>query len=88
MRSSKIDVTFTDDRATKEFILDIFDKTTDQEGYLIEKKGSRNRCLTPSGEEIHIDEFAGFIKGSDTIVKGDLPSLLEAIDRLQRLADA
>lgn len=62
--------------STREFVLSLFDKTVDESGYIIEKS-SGERVLTPSGDDVHIDNFAGFTPGSEIILTQDLPSLLQ-----------
>lgn len=64
------------DDTTQKFILSIFDKTLDKDGYIIEKK-TKKRVLTPSGDEVHINNFAGFTPGSEIVLTKDLPSLLQ-----------
>lgn len=64
------------DDSTQNFILSLFDKTTDKDGYIIEKKNLK-RVLTPAGDEVHISDFAGFTPGSEIVLTKDLPSLLE-----------
>lgn len=62
--------------ATQEFILSVFDKTIDKDGYIVERK-TLKRVLTPSGDEVHIRDFAGFTPGSEIVLTKDLPSLLQ-----------
>lgn len=62
--------------STKDFVLSLFDKSIDDEGYIIENS-TNNRVLTPSGDEVHINSFAGFTPGSEIILTKDLPSLLQ-----------
>jgi len=70
----------TFDAASKQEVLSYFGKTTDQEGYLIEADNPTQRVITPDGENITIEEFAGIRKGSEIYIKSDLPSLIELID--------
>lgn len=58
-----------------------FDKNVDSEGFIIEKNDPTQRAITPDGEYIRIDEFAGIGK-SGTFIKSDLPSLIELSDVL------
>ena len=64
-------------------IISIFDKTLDSEGFIVEKSNPTQRVLTPDGEEIHIEEFAGISKGSEVFVKSDLISLIDFSKRIE-----
>lgn len=68
--------TITFNESTRDFVLSLFDKSTDKEGYIIENS-TKNRVLTPSGDEVHITNFAGFAPGSEIVLTQDLPSLLQ-----------
>ena len=70
----------TFDAASKREILSCFGKTTDQDGYIIEAENPTQRVITPDGEDITIEEFAGIRNGSEIYIKSDLPSLIELID--------
>ncbi|MBI2405476.1 hypothetical protein HYV21_00265 [Candidatus Microgenomates bacterium] len=72
----------TFDKSVKDFILDAFGKTTDSEGYVVEKNNLTQRVLTPDGEEIKKDEFAVIKKGSEKYIKSDLISLIRLSDEL------
>jgi hypothetical protein len=73
-------ITFT--KSASDFILDVFGKTTNEEGYLVEKSNPEQKVLNPYGEEIHIDQFAGIKKGSEVFIKSDLISLMRLCDDL------
>ncbi len=72
----------TFDEASRREVLSFFDKTVDEEGYIIERDDPTQRVITPDQEEIKEDEFAGIRKGSEIYIKSDLPSLIELIDVL------
>lgn len=74
-------VTF--DKSAKNFILDSFNKTTDEEGYVIEKDNPTQRVLTSDGLEIKQEEFGGVKKGSEVYIKSDLISLIKLADDLE-----
>lgn len=74
-------VTF--DKTARKFILESFNKTTDEEGYVVEKSNPKQRVLSPDGEEIKETEFAGVKKGSEVFIKSDLLSIIELSDKLQ-----
>jgi len=63
-------------------ILSCFSKTVDDSGYIVECDDPDQRVLTPNGEDITLDEFAGIRKGSEIFIKADLPSLIELLDML------
>jgi len=71
------------DKEVKIDILDLYDKTIDDEGFIVEKENIKQRVLTPKGEEIHIDEWAGIIKCSETFIKSDAFSLMEVAKKLE-----
>lgn len=68
------------DPDVKDFILDLFDKEEDTEGYIIERE-SGSRVITPNGSHIRKDEFAGVTPGSEIFLTNDLPSLLKYANR-------
>ena len=70
----------TFDESAKETMLSFFDKTVDKEGFIIEKNTCQ-RVITPDGEEIRLEEFAGIGKGG-VFIKSDLPSLVDLLDTL------
>jgi hypothetical protein len=70
----------TFDASTKEEMLSCFGKTVDKEGYIIEKDFPEQRVITPEGDLISIEEFAGIRKGSEIYLKSDLPSLIKLLD--------
>ncbi len=74
------DITFS--KEAKKDILGLFDKTVDEEGYIVEQSNLKQRVLTPKGEEIRFDEWAGIMKGSETFVKSDMFSLIELAKKL------
>jgi len=74
-------VTFTEESKTD--ILELFGKTLDDEGYIVEIDNADQRVLTPKGEEIHISEWAGVMKGSEAFVKSDMFSLMEIAKKIE-----
>ena len=74
-------VTFTEE--SKSDILELFGKTLDDEGYIVEIENLNQRVLTPKGEEIHISEWAGVMKGSEAFVKSDTFSLIEIAKKIE-----
>lgn len=72
------EIIITFEESAKEEILSMFDKTVDCEGFIIEKD-TLQRVITPQGEEITLQEFAGIGKNG-ILIKSDLPSLINFID--------
>jgi len=68
--------TITFDKSLSEEILAAFDKTVDEERLVVEKSNTKQKVLTPCGEEIFVDEFAGIVPGSEVFIKSDLISLM------------
>lgn len=62
--------------STKLTVLRMFDKTIDEDGFIIEVK-SRDRVLAPNGTEVKLKHFAGIRNGSEIFITDDLPSLIE-----------
>ncbi len=73
----------TFDKDVKEDILELLGKTIDSEGFIVEKDNINQRVLTPKGEEIRLEEWAGIIKGSEAFVKSDIFSLMEIAKRVE-----
>lgn len=76
-----IRITFDD--SAREFVLDAFGKT-DRDGFIVEKKKTDQKVLTPRGEEISLKDFAGMRKGSVIFVKSDIVSLIEAAIAMEK----
>ncbi len=70
-------------KEAKKDVLELYDKTIDDEGFIVEKKNPTQKVLTPKGEEIHISEWAGIRKGSEAFIKSDVFSLIELAKRLE-----
>lgn len=71
------------DQSARNYILQIFNKATDEEGYIVEKDNPTQRVLGTDGEGILINKFAGVTKGSDIFLRSDLASLIELVDKLK-----
>ena len=80
MSTSLQEDVITFDASSKQKILSFFGKIIDEDGYLIEEENPDQRVITPDGDDITLDEFAGIRKGSEIYIKSDLPSLIELID--------
>lgn len=68
--------TYVFDETAKELILSIFNKSVDDEGYIIERD-TGERVLSPLGNEVLLEHFAGFAPGSEIVLTDDLPTLLQ-----------
>lgn len=75
------EVTFS--KNSREDILDLYGKTLDEEGFIVEKEDKSQKVLTPKGEEIHVDNWAGIKKGSEAFIKSDIISLIELAKKLE-----
>lgn len=69
-------IEFTFDDSVKEEILGFFNKTTDSEGFIIERDNPDQKVLSEDGQEVNISEFGGLKKGSEVFIKKDLISLM------------
>ena len=65
------------DEKSTDWVLSIFNKTTDKEGFIVEKSNKSQRVLTPEGLEIMSNELAIVKKGSEKFITGDLTSLMK-----------
>ena len=70
------------EKSVKKEILDLFDKTIDNEGFIVEKDNPIEKVITPDGEELELENFAGIRKGSEIFIKSDLNSLISLADTL------
>jgi len=75
-------ITFHDTRESKRAVLQLFGKSVDLDGYIIEIK-SGERVASPRNEDIHIDDFAGIRPGSEIFLTNDLPSLIEQAEYIE-----
>ena len=66
----------TFDDSVKEEILDFFDKTINDENFIVEKNNTEQKVLSEDGQEVNINEFGGIKKGSEIFIKKDLISLM------------
>jgi hypothetical protein len=66
----------TFDESGRAFILDSFGKSV-RDGFVVEKSKPTEKVITPRGDVIPVQEFAGVRKGSVIFVKNDIVSLVE-----------
>ena len=82
VRELKNVVTF--DSSAREFVLGIFDKTVDSDGFVVEKAHPEQRVLTtPTSNPVRADNLAAVKKGSLLFFSADLPSIIDLSDRLE-----
>lgn len=55
----------------------VLGKTTDSEGYLVEKNNPAQRVITPDGEYIRPNEVGLVRPGSQIFIKKDIASLIK-----------
>lgn len=75
-------ITFDNTLQSKKAVLQLFGKSVDIDGYIVEIK-SGERVVSPHNEEIHIDDFAGIRPGSEIFLTKDLPSLIEQAEYIE-----
>ena len=73
----------TFEKQAKKFILDIFGKQVDVYGFVVEKNNPQQKVLTPDGDELEENQFAGVKKGSEIYIKSDILSLIKLYDSLK-----
>jgi hypothetical protein len=71
-----MNIQVTYDASARDFVLDAFGKSV-KNGFVVEKSNPNQRVITPRGEEIPVEKFAGVRKGSAIFVKSDIVSLVE-----------
>lgn len=69
------------DDSTKRIILQVFGKSIDDQGYIFDLK-TKQRVLSPEGNEVLASDFAGLRKGSEIFITKDLPSLIQYTEDL------
>lgn len=75
-----IKINFRSDPTTKKFILSLFNKTVDEEGFIIESD-TKNRVLSSDGDEITLNDFGGITNGSEIFLKNNIVSLINFYQR-------
>jgi hypothetical protein len=74
----------TFDKSAKMAVLDLLGKTVDDEGFIVEKSNKKQRVMTPGGEAVALNEFAGVRRGSQVFIKSNIPSLIALTDYINR----
>lgn len=69
------------DKSARLDVLNLIEKTVDQEGFIVEKENLSQRVLTFDLQEIKVEDFGGVKKGSEVFIKDNLVSLLKYIKR-------
>jgi hypothetical protein len=69
------------DAGARDFILDAFGKAV-RDGFIVEKSKPDQKVITPRGEDVPVEEFAGVRKGSVVFVKSDIVSLVEVAEAI------
>ena len=70
------DYTLTFTKSAKTGILDLLDKTIDEEGMIVEKENPKQRVLTFERQEISLEEFGGVQHGSEVFISNNFVSLM------------
>ena len=71
------------DESARNIVLDALDKAVDSEGFVVEKKDTKQRVLTERGDQVKATKLAGIRKGSFRFFETDLPSILSLSDELE-----
>jgi hypothetical protein len=72
----------TFDASARDYILAAFGKKISG-GFVVEKTSPDQKVVTPRGEEIKAEEFAGVRKGSAIFLKSNIVSLVEAAEAMK-----
>lgn len=65
------------DKNSTNWVLGLFNKSVDNDGFIIENNNHDQRVLTPDGLEIKAKDLAVIKKGSEKFIAGDLTSLMQ-----------
>lgn len=79
----KVKKIITFEKDAKLEVLEAFNKTIDENSYIVEKSNTAQKVLTIDGEELALKDFAGIRKGSAIFIKSDLVSIINLVDLLQ-----
>lgn len=74
---------FTFDETTKREILEVFGFDVSEDGYIVEQGNPTQKLLSPNGDPVRFQKFAGIQHGSLRFFESDLPSLIDVADRLK-----
>ncbi len=74
------EITFENNPKTKKFVLSLFGKDIDGEGFIIEKE-SKERVLGSNGQEISFNELGVIKNGSEIYGKDNIVSLVDFYKR-------
>jgi hypothetical protein len=72
----------TFDEGVKKFVLNSFDKEVTSDGFVVEKENTEQKVITPDGDELTEQNFAGIKKGSEVYIKSDIVSLVRLASEL------
>lgn len=70
------------DETSRDFVLEAFSKSVNDNGYIVEKDSPNRAVITKDGVPIEAKRFAGIRKGSEVYIKSDIISLIELCDDL------
>jgi len=71
------------DKSLSNEILDSFGKYVSKDKLIFDKV-TKKHVLSPDGEEININEFAGIVPGSEIYLKSDIISLIKYVENKDR----
>jgi len=74
--------TLTFDASVAEDVIKEFGREVDDDGYIVDPE-TGNRVETESGDQIHVDQFAGVEKGSIIFLDDDFNTLVDHMKRRQ-----
>jgi hypothetical protein len=70
------------DSNSKKLILKALGKSIDKEGFIVEQDYTKQRVSSLNGEDVKLEDFGGYKKGSDVFIKKDIGSLIDFYDRV------
>lgn len=73
----------TFDESAKSEVLNLFGKTQDAEGFIVEKEDPSQKVLSADGQPLTLQEFAGVRKGSEIYIRSDFNSLIDVADLIE-----
>jgi hypothetical protein len=79
------DIVFEESRL--EYLLDLFDKETDEEGYIVDSESGERVTPRESDRPIKAEDLGVVGRGSELFVRDEVDSIVEFVDRQHEADD-
>lgn len=81
MGDLNMDIKLTFSKEARRDVLELLDKSVDEDGFIVESDNPEQRVPTFDGEELCLKEFGGVESGSEVFIKNNLVSLMKIAKR-------